>query len=646
MTSTLDPKQRNSNFLTFPKKRNLFWFAVISDPPLLNGKQCHNNSTNNDKYRRSWLCPQWISSTRKKQSYHRDAVLILFILIVVYSNLGFVLIQHSLSNDAINSSSSSSSIPTAGSSLTSLFDFGNIHKTEQQLVRLLNNNSLLDRMMVTMEQKSGVESLSSSFTTFTRNGITKHIQIISDFERHEIKQKFITSTNYTTPYGDPQEYEASLATRYIRNTVASLLQLQLLGNPEERRSGLWKYQWFLVKGQAMFVRQDCSDDEHVFYSTNYAILLPSSSCHHGATEITQWRRMRRFVDILGTHQQMYSLGITSLTFYANHNDIHFYAVKTQRTTLEMVPFKLRRLLVAALYLNSNVWTSDFIERIVKDPPWTLVTISNGRDKDLTSHRQFMATTHTSVSSLCQNIPLIHPCPNPEMITIGQNYSLQCVSLQYNKNHKIKDHVEGDVTLKIYGQWIIPTFQTVIVRVDWMWALAVAILLLLSKGMGIGAKKDILQARLTLLIYFLAVIWYKYQQPYNAGLVSSSSSETIYTSILDSIHVFRTVHPISSRLLAWSHILTYWFEVAAWRSQSMQGVLFWFLCYEFAASYINEYTHGLEDDNAIRCTRVTFIASMKQFAIHDFIRAYLLPPFLVYCYLLPNLIWDYIVTFVF
>ncbi|KAI2495058.1 TupA-like ATPgrasp [Fragilaria crotonensis] len=150
--------------------------------------------------------------------------------------------------------------------------------------------------------------------------------------------------------------------------------------------------------------------------------------------------------------------------------------------------------------------------------------------------------------------------------------------------------------------------------------------------------------LTVFIYLLAVVGYKYSKPNNAGLFST---ESIATTIVDSYRTFVLVHPISvtSPMIAWSHIATYWFEVAAWRSRSIQGVLFWYLCYELIASYVNEHYHIPEEGNAVRCSRVAFTAAMKQYAVDDVVRAYLLPPFFAYLILQPNLLWEYISVYV-
>ena len=46
----------------------------------------------------------------------------------------------------------------------------------------------------------------------------------------------------------------------------------------------------------------------------------------------------------------------------------------------------------------------------------------------------------------------------------------------------------------------------------------------------------------------------------------------------------------------------------------------------------------EHQDVVHCTRVAFKESAKRYAFDDLIRAYVLPPFFVYGYLLPKFIW--------
>jgi hypothetical protein len=105
----------------------------------------------------------------------------------------------------------------------------------------------------------------------------------------------------------------------LHNTIHSqycrtIVGLEVMGSvpgvvqPEElSRRGLSLYQWYVVHGQAVFVRQACSDEEHVYYSTRQGLLLvePADTeeegipmrtyCHPAETKPFIWKRMQQLV---------------------------------------------------------------------------------------------------------------------------------------------------------------------------------------------------------------------------------------------------------------------------------------------------------------------------------------------------------------
>ena len=496
--------------------------------------------------------------------------------------------------------------------LTTLFD-SHIHESEELLTLFLHN------------QTSGL-----SRTAYTGMGDLQQM----------LMQEQLTSQN--------QVHEATVR---IRTVDAPAMELAILGKmaaasqPDEmaRFAAMWHYQWFLVHGHPILVTQDCSKSEQVYYSTR-KILLQSKGdlyCHHAPTIPQTWKRMRQLALQLGQKEYIQQLGIASLGFYASHDQLKFSTVRTD--SIAMLPKNLQNILQGALNVESNLWSPAYVERLVNDKSWVLIAFPPS-GTDVSPRTPVTTSMHESASSLCQSIPGNTACPTLEMMTVGQDYPIQCVSLYQQKSSSTTRR--DAVQVKVLGQWRIPTFETVIVRVDWLWALALAALLLVLKVCRIGhdTQKNRMHAPLTVFLYLLAVVGYKYSKPNNSGLFST---ESISTTIVDSYRTFVLVHPISvtSPMIAWSHIGTYWFEIAAWRSRSIQGVLFWYLCYELIASYVNEHYHILEEDNAVRCSRVAFIAAMKQYAVDDVVRAYLLPPFFVYLYLLPSLLWEYLSVYV-
>ncbi|KAI2495057.1 TupA-like ATPgrasp [Fragilaria crotonensis] len=490
--------------------------------------------------------------------------------------------------------------------MTTLFD-GHIHESEELLTMLLHNQTL-------------------GLSRVTHHGMGDRMQMLPSPE---------------------QLHEATIR---IRTVDAPAIGLAILGNLPDaspphawaRLAGMRHYQWFLVHGQPILVTQECSNAEQVYYSTRRTLLQTNgdSYCHPVQTTPQTWKRMRQLALQLGQLEHIQQLGIASLGFYASRDQLKFSIVRTD--SIAALPAKLQNILHGALDVESNLWSPAYVERLVNDKSWVLIAFPQS-SPDTSPKTPVTTSMHESASSLCQSLPDNTVCPTSEMMTVGQDYPIQCVSLSKQKSSATKG---AALQVKVLGQWRIPTFETVIVRVDWLWALGLATLLLFLKAFRIGhdTQKNSMHAPLTVFIYLLAVVGYKYSKPNNAGLFST---ESIATTIVDSYRTFVLVHPISvtSPMIAWSHIATYWFEVAAWRSRSIQGVLFWYLCYELIASYVNEHYHILEEDNAVRCSRVAFIAAMKQYAVDDVVRAYLLPPFFVYLYLLPNLLWEYISVYV-
>jgi len=53
--------------------------------------------------------------------------------------------------------------------------------------------------------------------------------------------------------------------------------------------------------------------------------------------------------------------------------------------------------------------------------------------------------------------------------------------------------------------------------------------------------------------------------------------------------------------------------------------------------VNEFSHMIEDQDIVHCARVAFKTSVRSSAFDDVLRVYVLPPFFVYGYLLPNFI---------
>lgn len=391
--------------------------------------------------------------------------------------------------------------------------------------------------------------------------------------------------------------------------------------------GATEYQWWLVDGHAVVVSTKCTgDNKDAYLTTDFEPLLDSGCGSAPPPEL--WNRMKEAV------QQLHSsTGIARLSISTTTGSVYVSTLVVSDDTSSL-PLKLRLLLEGARegHVAHAVLTPHHVERIVNDKSWALIQPAK------TTSSLSTPTTHEDASSLCQEFTshvitdesTTAQCKADDYHALEQDFPIRCLSVDSNSQK-----------ISAVGQWRLPTFETVIVRVDWPWALGlfflIVVLQLTNSNETLSRHRHAVP--LTVLFYLAAVVVYKYIQPSNAGLFSP---ESISSTIMDSFYAFTVVHPMTSPWIALSHIFTYWFEVAAWRSKSVQGVLLWYLAYELGASYINEYMHITEHDTAIRCTRVSFVHGMKQYAVDDVVRAYLLPPFFVYLYLLPKLILQWVV----
>jgi len=432
--------------------------------------------------------------------------------------------------------------------------------------------------------------------------------------------------NHSTPKKKQQE-----ASSVSLETARSLLAHQRIPGVvlSSNKPGMKEYQWWIVDEQALFVSISCGDGAASLYFSTGHVALGATPCSVPVPPKT-WSLMESVVvQHLGHHE-----GIRRVDLKANDETVYLVNIVSHddRNGISLLPPILKTLLRGVQdgrdVVTSALLTPRYMEQVVNADSWVLLDRSQSP-----SVKAVAATTHFSAEDLCHDEAAApnasnnqQLCPNSDMTTVQEDFSIRCVSVQ--------DH---DIT-KAVGQWRITTIETVMVRVDWPWALGLVAVLVLLTVTGMGNKEQSVPVRCLVIGTYLAiVVLYKYVQPSNTAFLSPQS---ISTTVVESFHAFVAVHPFASQLVVWSHIATYWFEVQAWRSKSLKGILLWYLMYELVASFVNEYTHSMEEDLAVRCTRVSFIGDMKQYAIDDVVRAYLLPPFFCYGYLLPKLILHY------
>lgn len=293
-----------------------------------------------------------------------------------------------------------------------------------------------------------------------------------------------------------------------------------------------------------------------------------------------------------------------------------------------------------------------------DEKWVLyrsirerVTIHSSEHDICTTNHLFSFTKIQEEDSMCSS-RIVYSHPEQQQHTNNSNqkndHPLHCVSAV-----DVNIDAIGSSTIQLLSMdqsWNTSGLNIILQRVDWPWAVSLILILLISYATKKGG--NVIQSNTERLIivtlYLMAVILYKKLQDSNNGWISPSNFESnttipFATTIMDSYYAFTIVHPLDSTLLILSHIGTYWFQLAAWYSaKTPRRILLWYLMYEVITSFCNEYLHNNTQDldqATTRCTRVSYVHDMKQYAVDDMIRAYLLPPFFVYLYLMPKFIYQ-------
>jgi hypothetical protein len=327
-------------------------------------------------------------------------------------------------------------------------------------------------------------------------------------------------------------------------------------------------------------------------------------------------------------QEMDVPGVVRIDLYASNAHIYFseFTFTNNGCRIFFEPLVVDAMLYGLLHqqLTPRFVSAETVERFVNNEH-TYVLTALFHESHAEDDGSPISTLHPNSWTMCRRSKLFggnfSDCFDLTE-KLKAEYPLRCVAI--NPDH---DFV-------LVGQWRIPSWETVLQRVDWPWALLLFLMCVFLKATHLGLQRNRHQGK-AILLYLGSVVMYKYFQPSCLGLLSPYFFSR---SISGSIQIFKYVHHPSSPAIGWTHAGTYWFQLMAWRSTTVQGVLVWYLLYESVAAFANEYVHMAEaTDYAIRCARVSFVQEMKQYAVDDTMRAYLLPPILVYGYLLPKLL---------
>ncbi|GKY90533.1 hypothetical protein MPSEU_000027000 [Mayamaea pseudoterrestris] len=397
---------------------------------------------------------------------------------------------------------------------------------------------------------------------------------------------------------------------------------------------LQEWHWWMVNGQVLFVCLRCGEYGS-YYSTRFQPLQMAQGllpCLNPPKQPPKsWSNMLQSVAELGRHIP----GVIRLDVYASDFDetVYFSEVTFTSTScgVEMEPVVADALLYAFLHENVTNPTPEFVESVINDRSCVELAASVGQwwsaDRNVADWRQARQRAHASPTDLCRDLATSDAAKCIAQTRHVAKHPLQCIATDRNASAPVKQAI---------GQYREPHWRNVMARVDWPWATGLFIVLLLLKYLSVGNKEC--NQLWSVFGYLCLVAVYKWQSTHNDGLFSPDS---MWTTIVHSYKVFVLVHPMHSHFIALTHVATYWFEIAAWRARTLQSMLFWFLLYELIASFVNEYSHFQETDDGVRCMRVLFIGTMKQYAVDDIFRAYLCAPLFVYGILLPGLLYAHI-----
>ena len=406
---------------------------------------------------------------------------------------------------------------------------------------------------------------------------------------------------------------------------------------------MMEYHWWVVNGHPVFVCLRCSTAGESragsYYTSQFRQLnIKMEGLPPCSADMEQPKTWNRMVQMVKTLSQKLPKGIIRIDLYASEKDIYFseFTYTSNGCRFYYSPLVADAFLYGALYgiFTPEQLTPAFIEAAINQRFWYVVPfIRHKNQKDNVTHNALwdmsVISPHPNDWTSCRRAKLQSSNTATEQCfgtvnSLEKAYPLRCIGVT------VDDMV-------FVGLWREASFQGAIERVDWQWAVGVGAVFIVLVVSGTGHQQKKWQIE-TILLYLAAVAMYKYTHHSNMGMFSTDS---LWTTAVDSYYAFGNAHPMTSQFIAWTHIATYWFQIAAWRSKTVQGVLFWYFLYESVTSFVNEYAHQTEYDRQVRCLRMTFIHVTQQYAVNDILRFYLLPPFFVYIYLLPKLVFHWI-----
>lgn len=393
--------------------------------------------------------------------------------------------------------------------------------------------------------------------------------------------------------------------------------------------------WYLAGGVPVFVSLECHRDttgeKRTFLSTRFHRLpmsLSMETCEVTPPRPKMWDRMHRVARAIAAHLPD---EIVRLDLYSSDTAVVFSELTftTSACTVNFSPAVADGLLYSLKMrdLEPALLTPEYVERTISENTWV--------ELDTTIARRFTARKTS---------------PSPLDFCRDRRDTQQCLVMARSVAEKplrcfLRDATTGDQQFKVYGVDKMLSWYAVFWKdadLDRVAALLSIYCLLHWRHRSCAKKvtskkRSASRAEFPLINYMLCLVGMALFMCVRANHKGFISEESIIQIISECFHTFRAVHPVNSMMIAFSHFATYWFLVASWCSRTLRQTVFWLICYEVVTATVNEYMHHQEADNVLHCTRVAFIGEMKSNIFDELIRVYILPPFFVYGYLLPQIL---------
>lgn len=401
--------------------------------------------------------------------------------------------------------------------------------------------------------------------------------------------------------------------------------------------------WYAAAGRPLFVSVQCSPTgagdlgttkERAIFSTDFRRLnmsLMRPPCPGQKVKPRNWAKQVEVATALAAGAP----GPVRIDLYASERDIYFseytYTTSFCKPSAGFRPRVADGLIHAVQRgaIDPARATPELVRSIIHDTSWVYLTLVRDRMVHPEASRAF-----PSPVDLCEHVANDHAAYEQRNWQGDATVTRCLAATKEAATAELRCVVGPDDDLTVLTDDKRPTLAAVMAHVDWGRSLALLFAVVATTLTNAGTARRANQYVNNVLYLVVMVLVVR--------LTQSGVLGTFYHSPIDvarqSFAAFAYVHPMASPGIALCHFATYWFLIAAWRSKSPRNLLMWQLLYETVTAGVNEFAHLVENQDVVHCTRVAFKESAKRYAFDDLIRAYIVPPFFVYGYLLPKFIW--------